>query len=297
MIQDVEYTVEMDNAINFPNAHTKDDIYPRVARITLAAVVLITAENIQLLEGIGITYALICIGLLIWYIFDQTRAPLKVLALAVGIVAFSLCLRSYFEFVDRIVPLKYDYILSNIDTRWLFDGTVCQRLTSRMNITWEVALMYEGLGIAAIFWYGWLLTRAQQKAPRFIKAILVAYLTGPLFYFLIPACGPLYTNGNGTGLLLLHGYPNCWPSLHLVTALLFVYYRPAGITATVTSVLMVLGTAFTTLATGQHYVVDLVVAVPFSGFVWAAVANRKQMALGLLLTVLVAGLCIHFQRL
>jgi hypothetical protein len=266
----------------------------RVARIALAVTVLIAAEDVQLLHGIA--YSLICFGLLIWCLFDRTSlTPLKMLAFTAGSVVFYEFLRYYFQIVDRIVPLKYDYVLENIDDRWLFDGTVCQTFAHQLKITWDVTLLYDGLGIAAIFWYGWLLTKAQQKAPRFIKALLIAYGVGPLFYFLVPACGPLYVNNShGVGLLLLHGWPNCWPSLHLVTALLFFYYRPGGTTAIVASVFMVLGTAFTTLATGQHYAIDLLAAIPFSGFIWATIAGHQKLAAGLLFGVLMGAIWIHF---
>ena len=134
------------------------------------------------------------------------------LALTVGTVALAMCLRSYFHFVDRIVPLKYDYVLAEIDSRWLFDGTICHKFASTIDATWSVTLIYEGLGMATIFWYGWLLVKAQAKASCFIEAMIVGYAIGPLFYFLVPACGPLYVNNaHGVGLLLLHGYPNCWP--------------------------------------------------------------------------------------
>ena len=55
-------------AVNFPGI--KGELYPRAARILLSAVALIAAVNLQLLRGIGIAFSLICIGLLIWYIFD-----------------------------------------------------------------------------------------------------------------------------------------------------------------------------------------------------------------------------------
>jgi hypothetical protein len=79
----------------------------------------------------------------------------------------------------------------------------------------------------------------------------------------------------------------------MTSALLFSCYRPSGKTASVAAILAALCTGFATLATGQHYVIDLLVACPFTGFVWAAVANRKRLAAGLFLIIAASALVIH----
>jgi hypothetical protein len=121
---------------------------------------LITAVTAQLRFGIGITFSVISAGLLAWYAIDQRNTiPVKVLGLTVLIVALSLVEREWFHFVDWAFPLKYDSILSQIDRRFLFDGTICQRLTATL-----ATEIYEGLGLALSFWFGWLLvTRAPQE--------------------------------------------------------------------------------------------------------------------------------------
>jgi membrane-associated phospholipid phosphatase len=126
-----------------------------------------------------------------------------------------------------------------------------------------------------------------------LKSVVLTFTVGPLFYLLVPACGPIYaTHDVGYNLVLLHGYPNCFPSLHVATALLFVPFRPKGGLAV--AVLFAAATAFTTLATGQHYVIDIVFAVPFAGFAWAAIEGRKRLAAALLFAVLCGAVAIHF---
>jgi hypothetical protein len=78
----------------------------------------------------------------------------------------------------------------------------------------------------------------------------------------------------------------------MTTALLMIAYRPTG--GLIPAALFAIGTAFVTLATGHHYVIDLVVAVPFSGFVWAAMERRWMMAGGMLGIVVCIITAIHF---
>lgn len=77
-------------------------------------------------------------------------------------------------------------------------------------------------------------------------------------YLLVPAAGPAYA-GQANALR------NCMPSLHLTwAALLWIDARKAGLRR---GLLIFMGmTAIATLATGEHYVLDLIAAVPFT---WA----------------------------
>jgi hypothetical protein len=254
----------------------------------LAATVLLPAAvTAQLHFGIGITFSIISAGLLAWYAMDvRNTIPVKVLALTVSIVALALVERQWFHFVDWAFPLKYDSILFEIDRRFLFDGTICQRLSGT-----AATDIYEGLGLALIFWFGWLLV-TNCPTDKFWKCLVLEYVVGPLFYLLVPACGPIYAGQDaGIKLVLVHGYPNCFPSLHVATALLFIAFRPKG--SLFIAVLFALATALTTLVTGQHYVTDIVFALPFAGFAWAAIEGRRVLSITLLAIVLCGAIAIH----
>lgn len=250
--------------------------------------VIVLAVTAQLHYGIGITYSVISACLLAWYAFNtRNMIPVKALALLIWTVAFAMIERQWFHFVDSVDPMKYDSVLFSIDKKFLFDGTLLQRFSGA-----AATDTYESLGLVLVFWFGWLLVE-NGPALKFLVALMLAYAVGSLFYLIVPACGPIYNGYDaGLSLVLLHGYPNCFPSLHVTTALLFIAFRPKG--GTVAAVLFVAATALTTLVTGQHYVLDVVFAVPFTGCIAAAINKRYITAASLLSVVLVGAIAIHF---
>jgi hypothetical protein len=73
--------------------------------------------------------------------------------------------------------------------------------------------------------------------------------------------------------MLLSGDPNAMPSLHVSTAiLLFLFAR--GRFAKASASLFLPATVLATLATGEHYVIDAIVAAPFACSVHALVHRR-----------------------
>ncbi|MGB7848340.1 MAG: phosphatase PAP2 family protein [Candidatus Acidiferrum sp.] len=122
------------------------------------------------------------------------------------------------------------------------------------------------------------------RNPRTALAACVAFLiTGPvgiLFYNLFPALGPVHlfegrfpwdplSLQQARHLFLepvpLAGARNAIPSLHAAWIfLVFWYTRDLSRLEKTIAALFVVFTLFATLGTGEHYFVDLVVAVPFS---------------------------------
>lgn len=93
---------------------------------------------------------------------------------------------------------------------------------------------------------------------RLLRALCLAALLSMPCYFLMPAVGPVHIGQPSA-------WRNCMPSLHLTWAsLLWLNARPVWLRWSAFAFVLI--TAFTTLATGEHYVLDLVAAVPFT---WA----------------------------
>ncbi len=83
------------------------------------------------------------------------------------------------------------------------------------------------------------------------------------------------------------------PSIHVATALLmFLFAR--GKWWKGFSLMFLVGTSIATLASGEHYVMDLIVAVPFACFVDATVSKRFGAGLISAIGVLVWLLSIRF---
>jgi hypothetical protein len=129
------------------------------------------------------------------------------------------------------------------------------------------------------------LRRHKEKA----LAVMLAFLaTGPLgvfFYNVLPACGPVHVFGAAFPMhplstvdamrlnivpVMMTGARNAIPSLHM-TWVLLVWWNSRGLARWVRAIaaVFVLFTVLATLGTGEHYVIDLVVAFPFSVMVQA----------------------------
>lgn len=116
---------------------------------------------------------------------------------------------------------------------------------------------------------------AYVKRPEFgrvVAVMLVNLFAAVPIYFLLPASGPrnvfvdypFYAAMGSPHLISVHAEPNCIPSVHFATTLLLVYFfwrsKPARILAVAHSAL----TAMACLGFGEHYLIDLVVAVPYA---------------------------------
>ena len=163
--------------------------------------------------------------------------------------------------------------------------------------------IYIGLPIAIGLTYAGCLVRDRKNALSALIALLLAGPVGILFYNLLPALGPAH--------IFLRGFPwqplsyaqasrlflepvavagprNAFPSLHAAWAfLVFWYARKLSLGERVIAGVFVLFTLFATLGTGEHYFVDLIVAVPFALMIIAiaeAVPRRalKETALPLM---------------
>ncbi len=126
-----------------------------------------------------------------------------------------------------------------------------------------------------------------------LRAILLAAAVGYALYHVYPVVGPgpLFGARFPYGIASLAGPPqplvdvtaiadprNCMPSLHVGWALLIYWHaRALGGPARVAGAVWLVSTIIATLAMGQHYLVDLVVAVPFAALI-DALAGRGATA-------------------
>jgi hypothetical protein len=153
--------------------------------------------------------------------------------------------------------------------------------------------IYIGLPIAIGLTYAGCLMRDRGNALSALIALLIAGPVGILFYNLVPALGPAHiflqafpwkplSYAQASRLFLepvaVDGPRNAFPSLHAAWAfLVFWYARNLSLGERVLAGVFVFFTLCATLGTGEHYFVDLIVAIPFSLMIIAiaeAVARR-----------------------
>jgi len=126
--------------------------------------------------------------------------------------------------------------------------------------------------------------RADMDSRRILLACAVAGLLGVLGYWLCPATGPRYAfpgfpvrpvGVSLGGISVAPDFPrNAMPSLHFAWAC--ILYRAARPVAWLhwTTLAWLIGIAVAALGFGEHYLIDLVVAVPFLAAVESALIRR-----------------------
>jgi hypothetical protein len=171
-------------------------------------------------------------------------------------------------------------------------------------------VFYIGLPMVIALVYAGQLLRDRTRAVSAMIAFLITGPVGVVFYNLLPAVGPIHIflsqfpwkpipAPQATHLLLepiaVAGLRNCMPSLHMGWVLLAWWYsRGLSVWERGIAMAFVVFTIFSTMGTGEHYLIDLVVAFPFAVFLqglcalglpWNDRARVTAVLYGLLLTV------------
>jgi PAP2 superfamily len=236
---------------------------------------------------------------ILWMLRDEkdTTRPLLVFALILNLF-YGFLLTVVLGSEDSLIPRKFDPILLLMDGAL---GVSAAGIALPLQGAWltPLILIYRLLLPMMIFWF--LITHGPDRR----KALLVAYIAelviGPLLYALLPACGPIYAFGvhwldpphMQYGEIRLGGMPNAFPSLHIGTAFIFVLFAQRRLWRML-SLAFLLGTALATIATGEHYVIDLIPGLAFGCFA-ANVGYRKiRTALFYLGIVLAWSLAVRF---
>lgn len=150
---------------------------------------------------------------------------------------------------------------------------------------------YEGILLAMAALYAGFMRRRDKPIWEIIEVLFASAMIGYAFFSIFPVCGPRYAFGRDfpdmvvpyTALhqLALAKVPVSWlvprngvPSLHLTWALLiWLNTRSLPRWARAAALALVLATVFDTLASGEHYLFDLVVALPFTLWMQAWMAR------------------------
>jgi len=247
--------------------------------------------------GAGVIGAMAFVGLgstlvLGWKACRSTEAlrPMLLATFCPALVIFTnVALVATIRFQPRIFDLllfRFDGLLgvqsSFLTGQWFAASALLQN---------ACFLVYSALPLAEVLVF-LLFVRGNRMPANPLVIFIVAGVAGFVFYQVCPSTGPIHIFGeefpqypppNSLPLqpLLLDDVPrNAFPSLHSAWALLIwwtVRYcrRWVRILATVFLILTLLAT----LGLGEHYLIDLVVAVPFAATVLAICARKFAGAL------------------
>jgi hypothetical protein len=225
----------------------------------------------------------------IWWMLrkteDKTR-PWLVLALVMNLF-YGFFFTKFMTSEGSLLPWRYDYILYHLDQSL---GIHAAAIARPLQGFWRVPLLvaYQLIVPMMIFWF--FVASRYGKRGSVIPAYAAELGVGPLLYAVAPGCGPLYAFGAQwlhppavpADTIRLSGMPNAFPSLHVATALIFVFFAPTRL-ARAFSLVFLAATCMATLSTGEHYVIDLVPGFAFGAFAASLGLVRIRQAVGFLI--------------
>ncbi len=257
--------------------------------------------------------ALLVLG---WRVAHASRSGVKdgsaelTLIVAASFPLFVLVSNFFLHLTAALLPRTYDNVLFHFDKSLGWNAAFALgRVLDRVPFAKVVVLVnYLSLPVAAAALF--VVSVGKREATVLARVLLLAPAAAYLCYFLYPAAGPRYLFGpaypDGTvlpdgvplSLQVVAPYPrNCMPSLHTVWPLLLVFNaRAAGRWLRIVLVGVLGLTVIGTLGLGEHYLVDLVVAVPFAVAMQAAGTmgdRRSRYRIGGIAGVLVAAWLVY----
>ena len=195
---------------------------------------------------------------------------------------FALIPGSRIPSVDELL-LKFDGNFGYVE------GLVGKLVHCHPVVLYCSGLFYWGMPLAGVFVY---LALPNAKLRR--RCIIINFLAGTLlfvFFRICPAAGPSALIGNAFPTLIpnltaphariIPGLRfNAMPSGHFAWALILFWFAfwYCGAGARIGAGVYLFLTFLCTLGRGEHYVIDLIVAVPFASCMWALVDRKWRHA-------------------
>jgi hypothetical protein len=183
---------------------------------------------------------------------------------------------------ERLHPQVWDFYLYSFDASMVWQASPAMGKLFAEHHWFRLASMivYVGLALPIALVYALNLRKHGRAALPVMYAFLLTGPLGVLFYNLLPAMGPAHVFGPAfpyfvpdyahaahlvPTLVALPGPRNAIPSLHMGWVLLAWWNsKNLNLAARLVVLYFVIFTVFATLGTGEHYVVDLVLAFPFA---------------------------------
>ncbi|MGH9501185.1 MAG: phosphatase PAP2 family protein [Terriglobales bacterium] len=157
-----------------------------------------------------------------------------------------------------------------------------------------VKVSYEGIVLAMAALYAGFMARREKPLWELIELLFAPAMVGYLFFSVFPVCGPHYAFAVDfpnaylpypmmhrlalESIPVLPAFPrNAVPSLHLTWALL-IWLNTRGLPRWAQGLAgaLVVATVFDTLATGEHYLFDLIVSLPFTLWMQACMVRTVK---------------------
>ena len=222
----------------------------------------------------------------------------RALAAAAMLLIFSITVPHFFRATVELAPRTYDGYLYAFECRW---GTPISFLMGRLFAACPplyavAAVTYYLLPCVMAGFCALQIARSGETGPNVMIEFAIAAAAGWILYLQYPAVGPIFAFPADFPAALpavrldlaqppIEAPRNCMPSLHTAWALLILWSsRPFRLWVKLLAGTVLLLTLLATLGLGQHYFVDLVVALPFALAVRAVclpgIRRQRLMAIG-----------------
>jgi len=232
---------------------------------------------IGIISFVGVGSLLAMVARALWSDGGEQQRRVRGLLVGVTPIVFLAWMPAVFRIFNVADPWSYDRWLYAFDSRFGFQISFA---AGRIFEHWPwlqmiCALVYLGLPLAMACVY--LVAPHVPDEPGLIRTFLLTGVLGGLLFHFLPAAGPVYAytaNWPGDPPAIVAGFLaplhlsgvrlNAIPSLHTAWGLLIFWRtRRNDVLVRVAAGLFLLFTLLATLGLGEHYVIDLVVAVPF----------------------------------
>lgn len=216
-----------------------------------------------------------CAGVLLFfllrYLLKENRRDARIATCAFLCLAGAVVTESIANGEGHLISTRYDLYVYHVDQLLHIGepgGALGALLLPHVWGLWVINLTYGFITGAVL-----LLLMAYDSKPEFrevVYAILVNLALAPLLYAACPVSGPQFAFSGFPNLpafiaphvIQLDAAPNGVPSVHFSVALVVWWYARRWRLGLVLATVYVFFTAIATLASGQHYVFDLLIAMP-----------------------------------
>jgi hypothetical protein len=223
----------------------------------------------------------------IWAEGDERKLLLYGFLPAALFVGSEYMASTLLDLTEKLHPKTFDLFLYSFDgsLRVQFSFLMGQFFWTHLWVRFVCLVIYIALPLPLALVYAAQLREKREAAFAVMLAFLVTGPLGVLFYNMLPAIGPAHLFGAAYPFhppaiadvmrmnvvpILRTGVRNAMPSLHTAWVLL-VWWNSKGLARWIRAIalLFLILTVMATLGTGEHYFVDLVVAIPFALMVQA----------------------------
>jgi hypothetical protein len=211
--------------------------------------------------------------------------------LAAGVLTLPLgvIVDMFIRFLSYLVPYKMDFYVYRFSEIFLGAPSfhIGRYLNHHLAAYLIIYFSYSILPCTVMAVFSFCLWKLGTDEARHIAIAFVLNLVLALpIYLMFPVCGPAYAFPGFPNQIpgpmvphaaLISAPPNGVPSVHFSTALLVLWFARRWKWGTILAGTHLALIALATLGLGEHYVLDLVIAVPYIALViWLAQGNRIE---------------------